>query len=180
MARPSGASRQAPADNLEEQRPYYEHRRMLSKLGAKKADLADAEEVGRRTEVYFTLCERHGVKPTMPGLALSLGVSIGEMATCPTRVLMRAMQAIEDITVQMVEDGRIPQAPAIFLLKNWFGYKDVSETSVRVHHVATTTEEIEARYARVESVESGDEKRKKRGSVGGGRRRGALGVGASS
>lgn len=180
MARPAGASKQLPADNAEEQKPYYEHRRYLAKLGRTKADLSDAEEVEKRTEVYFALCEKHGVKPTMPGLALSLGVSMGEMATCPTRVLMRSMQSIEDITVQMVEDGRIPQAPAIFLLKNWFGYKDVSETSVRIHHVATTTEEIEARYARVESIESGDAKGKKRGLASGGRRRGALGVGASS
>ena len=90
-----------------------------------------------------------------------MGVSLPEMAQCPTRTLMRAVQSIEDVTVQMMEDGRIPMAPGIFLLKNWFGYRDVSEV-VRSQRALTPTEEIEAKYARIDSIEKGDAKGRKR------------------
>lgn len=154
-------AKQSPENNAREQTGYFLHQRELARLGETRADLNNPKEVEVRAEAFMSLCDKNGVKPTMPGLALALGVSMGELVACPTRTLMRAMQAIEDVTVQMMEDGRIPMAPGIFLLKNWFGYRDVSEV-VRSQRALTTTEEIEAKYARIDSVEQGDAKGRKR------------------
>jgi len=154
-------AKQSPESNASEQSGYFTHQRQLMKLGENRVDLNNSDEVKTRATAFMILCERNGVKPTLPGLALSMGVSLPEMAQCPTRTLMRAVQSIEDVTVQMMEDGRIPMAPGIFLLKNWFGYRDVSEV-VRSQRALTPTEEIEAKYARIDSVEQGNGKGRKR------------------
>lgn len=154
-------AKQTPENNAQEQSGYFTHQRQLIKLGEARVDLTNEAEVKTRATAFMVLCDRNGVKPTLPGLALAMGLSVQEMAQCPTRTLMRAVQSIEDVTVQMMEDGRIPMAPGIFLLKNWFGYRDVSEV-VRSQRAITSTEEIEAKYARIDSIEQSDAKGRKR------------------
>lgn len=164
MAKAISAARQNLDENKDEQKGYYVYRRYLHKLVEErgKPDLTDPKAVRRRVEEFFGVCEGCGVKPTMPGLATALGVTWQELSLNPSRQVVMAAQDIYDIEVQLIEDGRIAPNIGIFMLKNWFGLKDVNETSVKVTHVNASAEEIKEKYANVELIERGNEKRPKR------------------
>ena len=152
------AGRQSPIENKPEQRPYFVHQLRLSKLcsEAGPCDMSDPQAVEDRRRVYFEACSTDGVKPTVPGFALALGTTPAAMSRYPSRAMVESLAMIENITVQMMEDSRIPMAPGIFLLKNWFGYRD--EREVVTHQAASReldAQEVEARYVEAERSVAG-------------------------
>lgn len=162
-----GQGRQSPAANRDEQVGYFKHQARIEQIGRTPVRLDDPAAVRGRFDTFLAACAESGVKPTVPGLALALGVSVGELAASGSAEVSRCRRVIEDVTAQMLMDGRIPQAPGIFLLKNWFGYRDQSEVSLLSERASSTPEEIALRYANVELVDDGGETRGR-----GGRRRG--------
>ena len=168
MAEKRGAygpqGRQAPADVKGEQTPYFLHQLRLSRIASEKGpcDMEDQSAVEARRTDYFNACNADGVKPTLPGFALALGTTPAGLMRYPSRAMVESMAMIENVTVQMMEDSRIPMAPGIFLLKNWFGYRDEREV---VTHQSSAREldaqEVEARYVEAERVESSSRKRLK-------------------
>lgn len=134
---------------------YLQHSVDLMKMGENPVKLTEPSQVRKRTVEYLSLCDQQNMTPTIPGLALALGSTAGEMARCPSGDLVRACQAIESMSAQMAQDGHIPMAIYIFQAKNWFGYKDQSEVKVIGDvSVSKTPEEVEARYAKASLVET--------------------------
>jgi hypothetical protein len=167
---PQGQGRQNPNDNKADQIGYFRHQARIEQIGRTPVRLDDPEQVRGRFDTFLATCAESGVKPTVPGLALALGVSVGELAASGSAEVSRCRRVIEDITAQMLMDGRIPQAPGIFLLKNWFGYRDASEVSLLSERASSTPEEIALRYANVELVDDGGETRGRGGRGRRGRR----------
>lgn len=148
------AGRQSPETGRDEQRGYFEHRRRLMAHGDEPVDLGDADAVRSRCDRYFDACMADGTKPTVPGLALELGVTPAEMRARPSRELYRALASIEDITAQMALDGRAAMAPAIFFMKNWFSYDDSPRQAGAVPDRADRAE-LERRYRDVDALSEG-------------------------
>ena len=102
-------------------------------------DISDPEAVRERIGWYFLHCAEADMKPTVTGLALSLGVSKetlqdwtagrGRKGTHMEMIRMAKM-IIEDQINSYMENGKINPVAGIFLLKNHFGYKDQQETII--------------------------------------------------
>jgi hypothetical protein len=165
MARPRTADGPARED-------YARHTDDLMRLSRDPVRLQDPEAVGRRCEEYLALCEQQSMNPTVPGLALALGTTPQEMARHPSQQLVMTYRAVESMSAQMAQDGRIPMAVYIFQAKNWFGYRDQQDVRVTGEVSEASPKEVEARYAKVGLVEQGGAARDGRGR--GGRRRRSL------
>lgn len=158
MAAVRGASKRDPGSNRAEQSGYYAHRRRIMEMGDDPVDLSSPFKVRHRADMYFEACDQDGCKPTLPGLALAMGYDYPEMMRNPSGEMLRTYRSMEDIIAQMVEDGRIPMAPGIFLLKNWYGYRDTSAVRQVMDRQRPTAKEVKAKYADVKSIGSGSGK----------------------
>lgn len=144
------------ANSEQDKQMYFNHEYALQKMAKIPIRLTDPDAVGERLREFLELCSKDGVMPTVPGLALAMGTSAGELMKTQGTAMLRAKQTIENITVHMMEDNRMPAQTGTFLLKNWFGYKDQSNIAISASSTVTTTEEIEKKYANVDLIESGD------------------------
>jgi DNA-binding XRE family transcriptional regulator len=104
-------------------------------------DTDDAEQVAERIDQYHLFCCEQDMKPDMPGMALSLGVSRktlwawenGVESNKPLavrNVLKRARALNELLMSSMMTEGKINPVVGIFLLKNSHGYKDQQDVVI--------------------------------------------------
>lgn len=115
-------------------------------------NLLNAEQVGNRIDLYFDKCIKNDIKPTIPALALSLGISkqvlesiIDETESERTlqvyfegksvpssirQILVRAKTIMNALIEDYMINGKVNPVSAIFLAKNNFGYKDTQEVVV--------------------------------------------------
>jgi len=104
-----------------------------------KIDLGDDKAVEDRIEYYFTYSIEQGLKPTIEGLALAIGISrntLWEWETGKSRGLLgssrgdmikKAKEYISFLMSEFVMNGEINPITWIFYAKNYFGMKDVQE-----------------------------------------------------
>lgn len=123
-------------------------------LGRDRVDLADGAAVSARVEEYVNLCRRTGMPASMTGMCAALGTTMAELSARQTPEVVRAAQAVELTLVTMAERKEIRDPVAIFLLKNWFGYKDVRETTITGEVTALSLDEMRRKYGSMASVES--------------------------
>lgn len=106
----------------------------LRKLPQPKTDA----EVEQRIDDYFRFCERTDIRPGIGGLAFALHVdrtTIYYWSTgrgCSQRkqkAVQRARSFIELFLESAFQSGKINPVSGIFLLKNWFQYRDNIEIS---------------------------------------------------
>ena len=139
-------------------------------------DLSDPEEVRDTCTWFFDLCDRYNTVPPVSSLASALGVTRAEftgwcagrtgrlareLSSASSSVLQKALRRLEESwEFSMQNNGYKNPVTGIFLGKNNFGYKDVSESVVR-HESAghgPSRKELEAKYAAAIPVEvTGDE-----------------------
>lgn len=109
-------------------------------------DLSDPEALMQRFDDYMDLCERHGSKPLVSGWCAALDVSRSELVGWSkgaqgrlakglspesSRLLKKILETFEvSWEFAMQNNGYRHPVSGIFLGKNNFGYKDVSETIV--------------------------------------------------
>lgn len=104
-------------------------------------DTDNAEQVAARIDQYHMFCFENDMKPDMPGLALSLGVSRSTLWKWENGVESNKPQAVrntlkkgreinEILLSQMMQNGKINPVTGIFLLKNNHGYKDQTDVVV--------------------------------------------------
>lgn len=117
---------------------YINHSLKLAMLP--KISMQDAEAVTERCFKYFEVCADDDVKPSVAGLALALDVdrttlwriredkNAKESVAC--NILKKAQKIIEAQTVNYMTDGKMNPIPAIFMLKNHFGYADEQKVIV--------------------------------------------------
>ncbi len=99
-------------------------------------DISDAKQVEQRINEYFTACEDNDMKPNMVGMANWLGVSRETVNTWKrgeyrsnthSDVIRKAVDILESLWVDYMQNGKINPASGIFLAKNMFQYKDTQD-----------------------------------------------------
>lgn len=124
-------------NSLDDNKKYMDS--VYTLWGLSKIDLDDAGQVEERIGWYFGHCAEKGIKPSVAGLALALGIDRKSLYDWGNRrrngsaqadLIKRARDAIICATEFYAQDGKINPAIAIFLLKNHGGYTDVQQLTV--------------------------------------------------
>lgn len=99
-------------------------------------DISDPKQVEQRLNEYFTFCEDNDRKPNMIGMANWLGVSRdtlnswkrGEYRSAEhSDLIKKAINMLEELWADYMQNGKVNPASGIFLAKNMFGYKDTQD-----------------------------------------------------
>lgn len=102
-------------------------------------DISDPEQVEQRINDYFVFCIENDRKPNMVGMANWLGVDRDTVKTWKTgeyrssthsAVIKKAINILEELWVDYMQNGKVNPASGIFLGKNMFGYKDVQDVTL--------------------------------------------------
>ena len=102
-------------------------------------DISDPEQVEQRIYDYFTFCVENDRKPNMIGMANWLGVDRDTVKTWKTgecrssthtAMIKKAINILEELWVDYMQNGKVNPASGIFLGKNMFGYKDVQDVTL--------------------------------------------------
>lgn len=126
----------------------------LRKLPRPKSD----DEVLERVDYYFQACAENRIRPGIETLALALGVSRvtifnwSQGIKCSDRrreIIEHAKMLVAAYVEQASLSGKLNPVTAIFLQKNWFGYRDsqtleLSRPSDALLTAEQTPEEIAA------------------------------------
>jgi len=102
-------------------------------------DISDPKQVQHRINEYFDFCEENDRKPNMIGMANWLGVSRETVNTWKrgdyrssthSDLIRKAVDILEELWVDYMQNGKINPASGIFLAKNMFQYKDVQDVVI--------------------------------------------------
>ena len=104
-------------------------------------DTNDPDQVQERIDQYHAYCIQNDIKPDMPGLALSLGVTRktlwawenGVDSNKPQsvrNVIKKGRQINEILMTQMMANGKINPVAGIFFLKNSHEYRDQQDVVI--------------------------------------------------
>lgn len=111
----------------------------LDNMNRPPIDISDEKQVAQRIGEYFDDCVNADMKPNVVGMANALGVDRGTLWSWKTGglrsathqdIVKRAFVALEELWVDYMQNGKINPASGIFLGKNHFGYRDVSDITL--------------------------------------------------
>lgn len=111
----------------------------LDNMNRPPIDISDGKQVERRIYEYFQDCVKADMKPNVVALANALGIDrstlrswkVGECRTLShTPIVKKAFDALEELWVDYMQNGKINPASGIFLGKNHFGYRDVTDVTL--------------------------------------------------
>lgn len=146
--RPEQTVQAAPGDNAK----YLQHALRLSNLPP--IDKYNTEQVKNRIHEYFNICIEEDMKPSVSGLAVSLGtnskylweIRMGNKGKNPEVVdlLKKATNILELQMENYMQNGKINPASGIFLMKNAFGYKDEQKITVEPQSPIGDTKTLDA------------------------------------
>ena len=125
----------------------------------KKPSVQFPNTIVEACDEYFALCEKDGVKPSVAGLGLALGVSRstllswvrGEVSTESSDVLQHYFNIIEVFDETALKDNRVNALAGVFGMKNNYDYKDQVEHKI-VDEREISNEEIEMRYRQMHEI----------------------------
>lgn len=112
----------------------------MASLSLPPIDISDPNQVEQRIFDYFEYCIDHDRKPNMVGMANWLGVDKttvnswkrGECREAThSPVIRKAIDVLEELWVDYMQNGKVNPASGIFLGKNMFGYKDQQDITIR-------------------------------------------------
>lgn len=112
---------------------------VLELISWPKIDTSDADAVNRRIDEYLRFCFDHDAMPTITGASLALGVARETLWTWETgkyrasghsNAVKKIRFAVEETMARMLSESKMNPAAGIFLLKNWYGYKDNVDINV--------------------------------------------------
>ena len=102
-------------------------------------DISDPDQVAERINNYFDFCEQNDRKPNMIGLANWLGIDRRTLTNWKNGsyrnethlpVIKKALDMLEELWMDYMLNGRANPASLIFIGKNLWQYKDVSDVVV--------------------------------------------------
>lgn len=157
-SRPNRSDQMKPQTNPGDNKKYIQHTMEVARL--EHIDLKNAELVDQRILKYFSICESNDMKPSVAGLALALGVertTLWKIRTkqtggYPSEVInsiKRAVQIINAMMEDYMQNGKINPVSGIFLMKNNMDYSDKQEVVVTPNNplgTAESPEKLEERY----------------------------------
>lgn len=129
-----------------------------------KISLQEPEQVKDRIAMFFQDCIDYSIKPSVTALALSLGMSryqVQSIISGATKgaylpeltyyYIRQAYIVLDTLWEDYMLNGQVNPVCGIFLGKNNFGYKDVTDFNINApqNQQATSREEIAARYAQL-------------------------------
>lgn len=116
--------------------------------------LDEPKSIEKCIATYFSLCEKDGVRPSVSGLSMAIGVSRmtllnwanGETRYQNKELIGKALQMIEIFVETSMETGKMNPVPALFLLKNNHNYHDESVIKIDNGAKELSKEEIRKKY----------------------------------
>ena len=112
-------------------------------------DVSNRDEVIDRVEEYFKICMDMDMRPAVGGICLALKMSLdaweswGNGRTRSYQDLVAEIrQVLHSCMEQYMMQGTINPVPAIFYMKNHFGYRDQKETVVTHVDALGTAEDM--------------------------------------
>lgn len=120
-------------------------------------DISDPKQVQERLGQYFRHCAENDRRPQIVGMCNWLGISRqalnewknGEVrASTHGDIIKKAYDLMEEMWTDYMTNGKISPPTAIFLAKNWYGYKDVADVVVTPNnpYQAASDEELKGKY----------------------------------
>ena len=124
-------------------------------------DIEDPDAIAERAMLYFDRCIEADIKPGVAGLCNYLHIDrqtfytwgVGGTRSYDKRyshIVKSCYSIIESMIEQGMQTGKINPIPALFMLKNHFGYKDQQDLVVKPEDPlakGTDPEEVRKRYA---------------------------------
>lgn len=120
-------------------------------------DISDPAQVEQRINDYFDFCELNDRKPNMIGMANWIGVDRSTLNTWKTGeyrnsthspVIKKAVNILEELWADYMQNGKINPASGIFLAKNLFQYRDEQQIVVTPNSPldSMTPDQVSDRY----------------------------------
>ena len=118
-------------------------RKLLHIYNLPKINLDSDQEVEDRINYYFDYCMQEGLKPTVEGLALALGITRqaihdwetgrrrGASSSRRADMVKKAKDYIAFLMSDAALDGKVNPVVWIFYAKNYFGMTDKQEIEVK-------------------------------------------------
>lgn len=128
-----GEENTLPGDNAR----YLRH--AMVSLDLPPIDISDPDQVNQRIHDYFSYCIENDRKPNMIGMANWIGVNkdtirswkIGECrSSTHSALIKKAVNVLEELWYDYMQNGKVNPASGIFLGKNTFGYRDSQDIVV--------------------------------------------------
>jgi len=124
-------------------------------------DISDPEQVKNRITEYFIYCEKNDRKPQLVGMANWLGVSRETLNTWKrgeyrsethSDIIKKAVDVLEEIWADYMQNGKINPASGIFLGKNFFGYRDEQQVVITPNNPLETADPETARKKYLDAI----------------------------
>lgn len=117
--------------------------------------------------MYFSYCADNDRRPQIVGLCNWLGITRETLSTWKngdvrstthTDIIKKAYTVMEEMWVDYMQNGKISPPTAIFLAKNFFGYRDVADVVVTPNNPLQGLDDEQARRRIMDSIppEDGD------------------------
>ena len=129
-------------------------------------DISDPEQVRERIGMYFKFCAENDRRPQIVGMCNWLGISrdtLNEWVRGVTRgathsdIVKRAYSVMEEMWTDYMTYGKISPPTAIFLAKNWYGYRDVADVVVTPNNPMQGLDADTARQRLIDAVPEEDD-----------------------
>ena len=122
------------------------------------------DTIRRACEQYFDICEEDGVKPSVAGLSVALGVNEdtllqwvrGEVSIESADVIKQYFSFLQVFDETALKDNQTNAVGSIFMGKQHYGYKDEVVHKI-VDNREISNEEIEMRYRQMHEIVSDQE-----------------------
>lgn len=102
-------------------------------------DISDPKQVEERIGLYFKHCADNDRRPQIIGLCNWLGINRDTLnmwvrgetrSSTHTDIIKKAYAVMEEMWTDYMQYGKISPPTAIFLAKNWYGYKDIADVVI--------------------------------------------------
>lgn len=129
-------------------------------------DISDPEQVKQRIGEYFRHCADNEHRPQVVGLCNWLGISrqtLNEWKNGDVRsathgdIVKKAFAVMEEMWTEYMQYGKISPPTAIFLAKNWYGYKDVADVVVTPNNPMQGLDAETARKRLIDAIPAEDD-----------------------
>lgn len=120
-------------------------------------DISDPKQVEDRIRLYFDHCVENGRKPQIVGMANWLGIDRSTLnswkrgeyrGATHSPIIQAAINAIEEMWIDFMQNGKVNPAAGIFLAKNFFQYADTQQVVVTPNnpYQGATEDELKQKY----------------------------------
>lgn len=129
-------------------------------------DISDPKQVEQRIGEYFQHCIENDRRPQIVALCNWLGISRDTLNTWKngeyrssthSDIIKKAYAFMEELWTDYMQCGKISPPTAIFLAKNWYGYKDVADVVVTPNNPMQGLDAETARKRLIDAIPAEDD-----------------------